>query len=247
MELRTMTTNNNLKRQSRERAAATGVSYAQARRETIEGNAAQDPAGTVAMFAIQQEQRADGVLPYPFFVSETGFVDRQDFWRGDPFLLVGFVSDPEKHTVDLHVQDWVKNPQAAHGMTPVLSDRKGRFSTYTGPVESITDYTVTRSAPGVATARYTNMVTNERLSVGVGHLMWLLNDRDFDGSPREGVVRESALRDMLSWLVRDPGGQDLDAVEGFLERLGDTTPDNTEIDDWLTCAVDVSETKAALG
>lgn len=65
-------------------------------------------------------------LPYPYHISEDGAVERQDFWRGTPEVLIGFQKDVEVQTVDLWCSDWFEGgADEAVGMYPVFRDSDG--------------------------------------------------------------------------------------------------------------------------
>lgn len=223
-----MTSNNNLKQQARAYAAEHKVPYAQARREVAAQQQHPVPDGSIVrrQFQIQQEQREDGVLPYPFYISENGFVDRQDFWRGEPFRLVGFVDAPDSHDVTIDMDDFAAHPTAAIGKHPVLAYRDGTFFTYTGPVETVAPRIKHVSTPQTVTITAATSDGHHKVEFGVGHLMWLLNDRDFDGPVSEGRIKPSTAAEMLVWLLHDPAEQDLDALHDFFthsDESGDTT------------------------
>lgn len=76
-------------------------------------------------------------LPYPFFVNEDGSVGSQDFWKGDPFKVVGFQRDLAVHEIDLWWRDVVTDPQQAVGMYLVTEDVQGSWGTHQTAVESV--------------------------------------------------------------------------------------------------------------
>ncbi len=88
-------------------------------------------------FTIQQEQTPDMVLPYPFFVRESGLVDRQDFWMGKVLRIIGFQKDLNKMVIDLWWSDAVKNPEQATGMYVVTADNKNNWGVYRSPIGEI--------------------------------------------------------------------------------------------------------------
>jgi hypothetical protein len=96
------------------------------------------------MITIQPEVREDGKLPYPFHLvaegDERGNVGRQDFWKGKPSLLVGFVQDPETQQIDLDADDFFAEPGKARGMHPVMEDSEGDWATYEGAIESLREW-----------------------------------------------------------------------------------------------------------
>jgi hypothetical protein len=81
-------------------------------------------------------------LPYPFHVNESGDVQRQDFWRGDPKAVIGFQDDPNVQKVDLWWDDVVADPQLAVGKYPVMVQDKPNSKgthmyTYVIAIESV--------------------------------------------------------------------------------------------------------------
>lgn len=77
--------------------------------------------------------------PYPFHIdAETGEVGRQDFWKGDPFKLVGFQNDANRQTVDVFYTAFVADPQAVVGKFPVFLRADGSMYSMTVPVDTIT-------------------------------------------------------------------------------------------------------------
>jgi hypothetical protein len=90
-----------------------------------------------ASVSIQPEQNG-GVLPYPYHVDHDGNVGRQDYWKGNPAQLAGFLSDLDVHEVDLLHADFWLAPQAAVGMYPVFIRADGSMFNLTSPVASVT-------------------------------------------------------------------------------------------------------------
>lgn len=77
-------------------------------------------------------------LPYPFYVNASdGTVNLQEFWKGDPFRVVGFQRDLARQEIDLRWDDAVKDPQQAIGMYLVTADSKGAFGVHTTAVQSV--------------------------------------------------------------------------------------------------------------
>jgi hypothetical protein len=72
-----------------------------------------------------------GVEPYPWHVERDGSIRRQDFWKGHPFELAGFVTHPEA-TGDIHltVEQFWEEPGHAVGMWPVFVHGDGRMATW---------------------------------------------------------------------------------------------------------------------
>lgn len=98
---------------------------------------------------------ADGTeltqLPYPFHVdAATGLIGRQDFWRGDPLAVVGFVADPARIEIDLTWREYVEglaghdrddlvpaDPTSIVGMYVITRDDKGQWGTHVAAISSI--------------------------------------------------------------------------------------------------------------
>lgn len=80
--------------------------------------------------------------PYPFHVNaDSGEVLRQDFWQGDPQMILGFQKTVDVQTMDRMLPDLAKSDTDAHlavGMFPICVDSKGGMYTYTMPIESVT-------------------------------------------------------------------------------------------------------------
>jgi hypothetical protein len=69
-------------------------------------------------------------LPYPYYVNTDGTIDRQDFWRGDPIRVVGFVADSARQEVDLWWTEAEKDPNQVIGMYLITSDTEEIWSTH---------------------------------------------------------------------------------------------------------------------
>lgn len=69
-------------------------------------------------------------LPYPFHVTETGEVLRQDFWRGDPARIVGFTKEPQPGRLVYTWEEVAADPQRAVGLYIVSQDRAGRWAVH---------------------------------------------------------------------------------------------------------------------
>ena len=74
--------------------------------------------------------------PYPFHVDINGLVQRQDFWRGDPYRVVGFVVDPSSHDVHLRWDEIFDRPERAVGMYVVTADAEETWSTHVVAIAS---------------------------------------------------------------------------------------------------------------
>lgn len=79
-------------------------------------------------------------MPYPWPVDHDGFVQNQDFWRGDPYRVLGFTSDVDARRIDLRWEDAWPDPQQAVGMYIVTTTSDGTFSTWQVAVQSMTVY-----------------------------------------------------------------------------------------------------------
>jgi hypothetical protein len=76
-------------------------------------------------------------LPYPFYITEAGYVEGQDFWRGDPIRVVGFQRDLARMEIDLWWSDAVREPHSAIGMYLVTTDAKGGMGVHQTAIASI--------------------------------------------------------------------------------------------------------------
>lgn len=74
---------------------------------------------------LQPEERSNGVLPYPYFIDEQGFVGRQDFWKGEPYRLIAFNSECVQGVGKRMVRfdEFLADPQLAVGMYPVFEHK----------------------------------------------------------------------------------------------------------------------------
>lgn len=77
-------------------------------------------------------------LPKPFFVDGEGYVGRQDFWKGNPFQIIGFQEDLDEMQIDLTWEEAISAPEQAVGMYLVAADERGDFGTYEIAVASVT-------------------------------------------------------------------------------------------------------------
>lgn len=77
--------------------------------------------------------------PYPFHVQPDGSIGRQDFWRGDPLRVAGFVTDVHRQHVDLSWEDAVAGDiQQVVGSYVITADSTGWLSTHLTAVQSVT-------------------------------------------------------------------------------------------------------------
>jgi hypothetical protein len=78
-------------------------------------------------------------LPYPFHVdAETGNVENQDFWQGDPVRVLGFQDDEDVQRINLWwAEVAVTDPERVVGKFPVMLQSDGTIYTYTVKVESV--------------------------------------------------------------------------------------------------------------
>lgn len=105
------------------------------------------------LISIQPGNTSDGTydvhqpLPYPFHVdAATGEVDRQDFWKGQPFRVIGFQVEADRQEVDLLWEDAAAAPDRIVGMFPILLDTSGGEGTVYNlvcPITSVSTNTVT--------------------------------------------------------------------------------------------------------
>lgn len=88
---------------------------------------------------IQPESPKDDPLklPYPYHISKTGLVGRQDFWRGSPYKLIGFTIHWSKLAVSVPLEDFWKNPEKAVERFPVFEDQKGYWTTQKSAISKV--------------------------------------------------------------------------------------------------------------
>jgi hypothetical protein len=80
-------------------------------------------------------------LPYPYYITEDGSVDRQDFWKGEPSRLMGFQKDPDVQHVDILAEDWLKDDDIdVTGMFPVFVDEGGTMWRHQMPVVETAEF-----------------------------------------------------------------------------------------------------------
>lgn len=91
---------------------------------------------------IQPEERADGTLPFPFFIDEKSYVSKQQFWKGAPYMLIGFNSKPingyDPKSID--TKEFFKDPKKAIGMYPIFAHKEEKgmeWYTYKDPIERV--------------------------------------------------------------------------------------------------------------
>lgn len=107
------------------------------------------------VISIQPSMTPDMRRPYPFFIvgegEGSGLVLRQDFWKGEPYALMGFQDAFDVQHVDLHVRDFLAEPEKAVGKYPVFSDgNTGGFYAYVVAVESVHAYQDPKAADEIA-------------------------------------------------------------------------------------------------
>lgn len=99
------------------------------------------------LITIQPSNSPDGSYnvhepwPYPYHVdAATGEVDRQDFWKGAPFKVLGFQLDADRQQIDLNWKDAVDHPELIEGRFAVMldtSEGEGVIYNLTCPIHSV--------------------------------------------------------------------------------------------------------------
>ena len=90
------------------------------------------------LVTIHRHPMPDFTQPHPVTVAlPSGDVQDQDFWRGDPFRLVGFQDDLAVQRVNLHLDGFADNPQNAVGKYPVYVDKDGGMGVYETAVAKV--------------------------------------------------------------------------------------------------------------
>lgn len=131
-----MTRNSAIKTAVRERMERTGQTYAEARRDLTHGTEPSRRPLPEPGYAIQMDRTASGALPYPAYVTGTGYMFNAVHDYG---WIIGFeVADSPTRTVALGWTEFTKNPAAAVGMVPVTRDPfTDVWSSWTTPVRTI--------------------------------------------------------------------------------------------------------------
>lgn len=98
--------------------------------------------GVVTTYTLQPADVPDGTTstrrPYPFHVDPNGFVQRQDFWRGRVYRVIGFVSDPSRMDVDIHWDDAVEGDiTRVVGMYVITTDTDSNWSTQVAAIAEV--------------------------------------------------------------------------------------------------------------
>lgn len=97
-----------------------------------------------SIYSVQQANTESGEydvhepMPYPYHVDTDGKVGRQELWRGDPEVMVGFQKAADVQVVDLLWQVAVKHPEKIPGMFPVFCRSNGTFFSSSRPVSRVT-------------------------------------------------------------------------------------------------------------
>lgn len=78
-------------------------------------------------------------LPYPFHVNVHGEIQRQEFWKGNPERVVGFVSDLARQEVDLSWDEVYSDPQRAVGQYVITQDSEGGWATHQLAIMRVTE------------------------------------------------------------------------------------------------------------
>jgi hypothetical protein len=99
----------------------------------------------MAKFRLQLPEE-NGRLPYPYIVDENGLVGRQDFWKGNPYKLLGFNSRPVSGEMDvaqfiqLYMSDLpipAEDIMLGVGNYGVFSTKDNQWFTMTEPFASV--------------------------------------------------------------------------------------------------------------
>lgn len=74
--------------------------------------------------------------PYPFYVTECGHIEHQDFWRGRPAQVMGFTSDLRRPKVELEWAEVYCNPESAVGLYAITADSDGSMGVHIAAIAS---------------------------------------------------------------------------------------------------------------
>lgn len=92
----------------------------------------------IIIIEIQPKELSNGTLPYPYFINKNdGKIGRQDYWKGNPYRLIGFNDEPKAGDISLSFSQFKENPKLAINKYPVFSSKDDEWVTHTNPIESI--------------------------------------------------------------------------------------------------------------
>lgn len=63
--------------------------------------------------------------PHPYRIAADGTIGDQEFWKGRPIALNGFQDRLDVKTVNVHVEDFMENPEQAIGRYAVFVNEHG--------------------------------------------------------------------------------------------------------------------------
>lgn len=220
-----MTKQSARKAEARAYAAKHGVPYTEALRAVAKNPSVKTGPGGRFAYEIQRAVLPDLSQPMPLHVLPDGTITYQDFWRGDPQVLIGFVSDPDQPGIDLYRQAWVDgDPDAAVGMyavcrtAPRSLDDDGRLRVYFGAVIEVTQRTLQPLPEVTATFRSEVTATGVpgTVSFDVADVLPSLSDVDIETLRRNGWAGGEATR--LLFACRYRGNDNVDAVAAWLDE-----------------------------
>ena len=92
------------------------------------------------IITIQPKMRKNKTLPYPYFIdAKDGKVGRQDFWKGEPWKLIGFDINQKDHGESgksITLKQFLADPKLCIGMYPIFANKSDQFYTYADPIAS---------------------------------------------------------------------------------------------------------------
>lgn len=98
---------------------------------------------TMRTIKLQPKMKADGTLPYPYFIDpDNGEIGRQDIWRGKPLRLLGFSETAETGQMQLELLDFFDDPLQAVGMYMVTEHEDGGWYTASDPIDEVIEMNV---------------------------------------------------------------------------------------------------------
>lgn len=94
----------------------------------------------MATITIQPATLPDLTRPYPWHIdTATGDVGRQEFWKGDPYRLMGFQKASDSvQRVTVFLEDFTATPDKAIDMQPVFIRADGSMYSSSHTIETVT-------------------------------------------------------------------------------------------------------------
>ncbi len=83
----------------------------------------------IRSITIQPLEGANFQRPYPYHIKPNGLVERQDFWKGNPYRLLGFSLRPVAGSIDITRKEFFEKPESILSMFPVFASKDKEWYT----------------------------------------------------------------------------------------------------------------------